>query len=230
MTTSAAAAIAIVLVIYPNSLAWMATRRSWDQWNAFTIGNLGLLISLAAYTQSTGSWSLVVGTMQPGSIAVGALVGLVPLAAILALTFAPGQLGRDIVAAGVGDVSLSGFVFRLGVQVALGTVLCEEFAFRGVLHTALSSAVQPGAAVGIGAVCYGLWHGVLQINTFAARSCRARYASAAGGTATYILLGLVLAALRQATGSLAAPLVAHGVLDMGMFAGMYARRRQHAKC
>ena len=54
----------------------------------------------------------------------------------------------------------------------------------------------------------------------------ARLVAAGGGTAAYALLGLLLAVVRQAAGGLLASIIAHGVLDVLMFAGMVVRRRQ----
>ena len=54
----------------------------------------------------------------------------------------------------------------------------------------------------------------------------ARLAATGGGTAAYALLGLLFALVRQAAGGLLAAIIAHGVLDVLMFAGMFVRRRQ----
>lgn len=222
----AALIIGLLLIVYPNMLAFVAARRAWDQWNAFMVGNLCLIVALSLFAWAAGTWSLVWGRLTTGGVWLGVLGGALPLAVILALTFAPGQLGRDIVTAGVGSITTRRFIFRLCVQVGIATVCCEELAFRGVLQVELSRVIAvPWTIVGV-AAAYGLWHAVLQYNGFASRQGVARVAAAAGGTAIYTLLGLLLAIVRQAAGGLAAPLIAHGVLDVLMFAGMYVRRRQ----
>ena len=75
--------------------------------------------------------------------------------------------------------------------------------------------------------CRGLWpvargSAIQQLR----QRCVARLAATCGGTAVYTLLGLLLGLVRQATGGLLAATIAHGVLDVLMFAGMVVRRRQ----
>jgi membrane protease YdiL (CAAX protease family) len=90
----------------------------------------------------------------------------------------------------------------------------------------LLRSVSVSWALGLDAVVFGLWHAVLQYNGFAGQRSMVRLTATGGGTAAYALLGLLLALVRQAAGGLLAAIVAHGVLDVLMFAGMYVRRRQ----
>lgn len=202
----------------------LSARRGWDQWQAFTLGNLALSVALLAYARAgnllPGAW----GRASPQSAWIGLAAGALPLAIILAAIWLPGQLGRDIVASGIGAISTRRFLYRLTVQVALLTVLCEEFAFRGVLHAVLLREVAAPWAVSLDALAYGLWHGVLQYNGFSSQRGLARWAASAAGTAVYVALGLLLALVRQVTGGLLGPIIAHGLLDVGMFIGMYLRR------
>jgi len=215
-----------VLVAYPNVLAILSARRRWDQWRAFMIGNTLLGLALLCYTLWAGLWPEVWGGVAGNGLFLGLAAGFVPLAVILVAMFAPGQLGRDIVASGIGDITADHFIFRVAVQVGLSTVLCEEFLFRGLLQTLLIRATAPRPAVLLDAVAFGLWHVVLQYNGFSSQRGVARWAATAGGSGVYALLGLLLAAVRQATGGLLAAVVAHGILDVCMFIGMYVRRRQ----
>ena len=203
-------------------MAW----RSWDQWQAFTVGNAALGLVLLIYATLSGLLAAVWGQVTLWGVLVGVLAGLVPLSIILVLLFRPGQLGRDIVASGIGAISTRHFVYRLTMQVGLTTVVCEEFAFRGVLQVLLLRSVSVPWALGLDAVVFGLWHAALQYNGFAAQRGVARLAATGGGTAVYALLGLLLALVRQAAGGLLAAIIAHGVLDVLMFAGMFVRRRQ----
>ena len=226
ITATDAALVALLLVAYSNVMALLSVRRRWDQWHAFAIGNTLLTLALLAYAAASGLLAAVWGDVSGRAIVIGVLAGAVPLAVILILMFLPGQLGRDIVASGIGDISTRQFVYRLTVQVALTTVVAEEFCFRGVLYLLLARSVPAAWAIGLNAIAFGLWHFVLQYNGFTSQRGLTRWLAAAGGVAVYALLGLLLALVRHATGGLLAPLLAHGVLDILMFAGMYVRRGQ----
>jgi membrane protease YdiL (CAAX protease family) len=140
--------------------------------------------------------------------------------------FWPGRLGRDIVASGLGAITTRHAVYRLCVQIGLATVLCEEVAFRGVLQVLFLRTLSVPWALGLDALVFGLWHAALLYNGCAGRRGVARLAATGGGTALYTLLGLLLALVRQVAGGLLAAIIAHGVLDALMFAGMVVRRRQ----
>ena len=202
------------------------TRRAWDQWQAFTIGNTALGLVLLIYATRSRLLEATWGQVTLWGVLLGLLAGLVPLAVILVLMFRPGQLGRDIVASGIGAITTRHVVYRLCVQVGLTTVLCEEFAFRGVLQVLLLGTLSVPWALGLDAAVFGLWHAALLYNGCAGRRGVARLAATGGGTAAYTLLGLLLALVRQAAGGLLAAIIAHGVLDALMFAGMVVRRRQ----
>lgn len=224
-TITSAVIIGLVLITYPNVLALVVARRSWDQWASFTTGNLILITALSGYVQVSGRWSTVWGSVSARGLWIGIAAGTVPLAVIVALIFGTQGLSADIVKAGIGEISRNRFLLRMGVQVAIATVLCEELAFRGVLQSMLTGVISPALTMGVVGMAYGLWHAVLQYNAFSSRRWVARAAASAGGVAIYTLLGLLLALTREMTGGLAAPLAAHGVLDIAMFAAMYARRR-----
>lgn len=220
--------VALVLIAYPNMLALLCARKGWDQWQAFSIGNTLLTLALLCYAIAAGLLSAVWGTVTWRGVALGAGAGLVPLAVILTLMLLPGQLGRDIVASGIGAISTRRFVYRLCVQVAVTTVLCEEFAFRGVLYALLARSLEWPWALAWSAIIFGLWHSALQYSGFSSQSGAARWAATIGGTLVYALLGLLLVLVRHYGDGLLAPIIAHGLLDVGMFAGMYVRRQSLA--
>ena len=228
-TITAAVLIGLLLVVYPNALALLSARRAWDQWQAFTLGNTVLALGLFAYAAASGLLPEVWGHPDLRGVLLGLTAGIVPLAIILAAMFSPGPLGRDIVSSGIDDISRSQFVYRLSIQVALTTVLVEEFAFRGLLQSLLVRAVAAPWAVGIDAVAYGLWHAALQANSLGGRRGSIRWLAPLAGTGIYGLLGVLLAAVRMVGDSLASPIAAHGVLDVVMFLAMLVRREQSAR-
>jgi membrane protease YdiL (CAAX protease family) len=201
-------------------------RRAWDQWQAFTVGNTALGLVLVIYATCSHLLAAAWGQVTLRGVLLGILAGLVPLAVILVLMFWPGRLGRDIVASGLGAITTRHAVYRLCVQIGLATVLCEEVAFRGVLQVLFLRTVSVPWALGLDALVFGLWHAALLYNGCAGRRGVARLAATGGGTALYTLLGLLLALVRQVAGGLLAAIIAHGVLDALMFAGMVVRRRQ----
>ncbi len=218
--------VALLLVLYANVMATLSARRRWDQWQAFTIGNSVLGLALLAYAAVAGLLPAVWGQVTGSGLLLGVIAGLLPLAMILALMFLPGQLGRDIVASGVSTISTRGFVYRVGVQVTLATVVFEEFAFRGVLQVLLVQAVGVPRSAAFDAFAFGLWHVVLQYNGFASLRGPGRWGAALGGSLVYAVLGLILSVVWQSGGGLAAVIVAHGILDILMFAAMFVRRHQ----
>lgn len=220
-----AALVAVVLILYANVMAMLSARWRWDQWHAFMIGNAALAILLVLYAAAANLLLAVWGHTTAGGLLIGAIAGLAPLAVILTLTFLPGQLGRDIVASGIGGVSPRRFVYRVAVQVALTTVVCEEFMFRGVLYALLARVVSVPWVIALDAIAFGLWHLLLQYYGSSQKGL-ARWGNAGGGVVVYGLLGLLLVLVRQGTGGLAPCIVAHGLLDVFMFVGMYVRRAQ----
>ena len=67
-------------------MAW----RSWDQWQAFTVGNAALGLVLLIYAMRSGLLAAVWGQVTLWGVLVGVLAGLVPLSIILVLLFRPG--------------------------------------------------------------------------------------------------------------------------------------------
>ncbi len=217
--------VALVLILHPNLLAGLAARRRWDQWRAFMLGNTALALVLFVYAALAGLLPSVWGSVTGDGLLLALIAGLVPLAAIVGLMFGgPPSVSRDVVASGIGDLQPRALVYRIGVQVALTTVLCEEFAFRGVLQVLLTRVLPVSNAIIVAALVFGSWHIVLQYNGLASLKGIARLASALGAAALYTLLGLELSLVRQGTGGLLTPLVTHGVLDVLMFAFMVLRR------
>jgi membrane protease YdiL (CAAX protease family) len=179
-------------------------------------------------TLALGQWSAVWGTTDGRGLLLGALAGAVPLAVILSLALFAGRLGQDIIAMSVGRLVGWPFVYRLAVQVALATVVCEELAFRGLLFVLFAHELPQALAIVVGAFVFGIWHLTLQYNGLVGQRGIARWLAALAGVLMYSALGCLLVLVRIAGGGLAAPLAAHGVLDLGMFIGLYLLRGRRA--
>jgi uncharacterized protein len=146
--------------------------------------------------------------VRAGSVALAGVTGCYALA----LT-SPRVRAR--LAAADGD-ALSGrrLAVRAGLLSPIGTVLCEELAFRGVLHAAAARRLSPWRALALTSAVFGLWH---LDHARLAREGGASGGPASGGPATggtAVLLvtvggGLALGWLRHRTGSLLAPAGLH---------------------
>ena len=124
----------------------------------------------------------------------------------------------------MAGVDARGTAGRALVRIPLGTVVLEEVAFRGVLPALLS----PVAA----SVLFGLWHVVptaktLDINGLA-RAPRTRTLAVAAAVGATTVVGLVLCALRSATGSLLAPALVHAAANGGAVVAGYRVLRSAA--
>ena len=142
-----------------------------------------------------------------GAAALG-LVGA-GYAAALAVPALRAALADEGAGLPVGEV-----VLRAGLLIPLGTVLCEEVAFRGVLHAVARRVLRPGPAVGVGSVVFALWHVRLGEGP-----------PPAGVLVVTAVGGVLLGVLRERTGSVLAPMGLHlGTNAAGLVAAAVAAR------
>lgn len=156
-----------------------------------------------------------------GRVRSGLRLGGFAFAAISAVVVVGGLLGvlqDERVDVGAGEVAL-----RVLVLIPVGTVLVEELAFRGVLHGLLDRAVSRRASLVLGSVLFGLWH---------------VFPAATGGgvgdgdvAVPLVVVGTFLATtvagagfwwLRDRSGSLVAPMLAHLATNSVTFAVAWA--------
>ncbi|WP_083442231.1 CPBP family intramembrane glutamic endopeptidase [Nitriliruptor alkaliphilus] len=132
-------------------------------------------------------------------------------------------LADDRAALGAG-----GLAFALLVRIPLGTAVCEEVAFRGVL-TAACRRVLPGpVAVGWSSLVFGLWHIAptaiaLRINDVDPTSPEG-VATVAGAVAVTTVAGVLFDLLRSRSRSLLAPVLAHWAVNAFSLAAAAATR------
>ncbi len=107
----------------------------------------------------------------------------------------------------MAGVDAWGTVWRAAVRIPLGTVVLEEVAFRGVLPTLMPAVVA--------AALFGLWHIVPTLRTLDANGVARSWWVVGGAVIVTTLVGLVLWALRVATGSLLAPALVHVAANSG---------------
>jgi membrane protease YdiL (CAAX protease family) len=154
------------------------------------------------------------GTLRRGALWALALIGLVALAylagALLPST-RPLFLDRR-----TAHLAGGGLALRVFVAVPLGTVLLEEYAFRGVLLGLLRRLRGTAVATAVSSLLFGLWHVLPSLHLAAQKP---GLTSAAGhppdgavlaGTVLFTAAsGVLFCELRRRSGSLLAPMGLH---------------------
>ena len=149
------------------------------------------------------------GARAGGTALAGGAAGYATLLALPA--------GRRLLAGTGAELLTPGAVaLRAGLLIPVGTVLCEEVAFRGVLQ-----ALAPRSPVVATSAVFGLWH----VGS-ARHPLGPQVPAPVGGVvAATALAGLLLGALRRRTGSLLAPAGLHlAANSLGLVAAALAGR------
>ena len=208
--------LAAVLAAYNN----LAGRQRWhEKW--YPVVNLGATGAALAAAAASGLTAADLG-LRPDRLASGMRCGGPPAAALAAgwLMLAAVPATRPV----LGDQRITGLswpevAYQTGVRIPVGTVLWEETAFRGVLQAALRRALPGPAAIAVTSAVFGVWHirptiDALRINQVASgpRAAWGPVTAAVAGTAA---AGLLLSALRERSGSLAAPVLLHLTANCG---------------
>lgn len=129
----------------------------------------------------------------------------------------------------VADIDAGELLRRMFVRIPLGTVVPEEVAFRGLLLAAWTTGSSRRAAVAGSSAVFGLWHvaptlQLLRVNAPGARTVQ-RLAAVAAGTAVTALGGVGLCVLRQRSGGLVAPALAHAAVNALSAAAAFVAHR-----
>lgn len=151
----------------------------------------------------------------------GLRLGSLAFGAISAVVAAGGLLG--LVTDDRADVGAAAMLGRVLVVIPLGTVLVEEVAFRGVLHGLLREVTDRRRALAAGALVFGLWHvypawrgGSVDVEGLG------RIGTVLGTFAATTAAGVVFLWLRERSGSLVAPMLAHLATNSVAFAVAWA--------
>lgn len=153
------------------------------------------------------------GTLWGGAALAVAVVGYGAALAIPPL--------RDVLAAAAPGESAGTVLLRVTVLIPIGTVLCEELAFRGVLLALALRAFSPRIAVAVVSAVFGLWH----VASAQAPGGTTGPSAVAGVVLATAVGGLVLGWLRHRSGSLLAPVGLHlGTNSVGLAATLAASR------
>jgi membrane protease YdiL (CAAX protease family) len=192
--------------------------------------NLGAATALVAAARAAGLTGPELG-LGRAELRRGARVGLlaaVPVVAGVGTALASPRAGQLLADEKITGSAPGEAAFETFVRIPLETAISEEVIFRGVLlGLALRNRSTLGAVVG-SSLWFGLWHVYPTVGSLArgaggpvaARGPGARLGATAGVVAATTAAGLGFAGLRLASGSLAAPVLAHAALNMAAFAGV----------
>jgi CAAX protease family protein len=115
------------------------------------------------------------------------------------------------------DITFGRLVDEIIVQVTLLTAIPEEFAFRGLLFGSARRLWGARRAAVLSSLLFGFWHIAPTLHQASSSSALGRVSKSGGGavlavlgavTATFVA-GLVFCWLRERSGSLVAPIIAH---------------------
>ena len=191
------------------------------------IANVAGVVALVAVARAGGlTWAdlgLCRSTWRRGAAWGGTAVGVAVLGYAVALAVPATRVLITESPSGADPASV--LWLRALLLIPVGTVLCEELAFRGVLHAlgrrALPARIAGHVAVVGGALVFGAWH--------VAGALATRTPGPPGGTGVFVVLavtvagGVLLAVARHRSGSLLAPVGIHlGTNVVGLVAVVLA--------
>lgn len=214
------ARLPVAVIVVPLLGANLLGRAKGPVWHV-AIG-LALMIALAVIATVAGLSRDDLGLTREKA-AAGLRLGAVCVAVIaaaggLALLLPPVRSAL----AGAGDTSGRSALLAILVVIPLGTVLPEEFAFRGVLWAMIRRPDGPRIATAASSGLFGLWHIVPALGGSAANQAASTTLGGGGSGVTLrvigtvlvtALAGVVLCQLRIRSGSLLAPILAHWAIN-----------------
>ncbi len=172
---------------------------------------------------------------DPGRVVTGLVLGLAVVVMVAgAVAGAPSlaqvvpplrRLLTDRRATGLSGTRLA---YDTLVRVPLGTAVCEEVFFRGVLFAAMLDTGSVTGAVVVSSTLFGLWHvgptlATLRENDSALAAAQ-RTLAVAGAVGATTIGGVAFCLLRLISGSLSTPVLAHWACNA--FALLAAHRYQ----
>jgi uncharacterized protein len=159
--------------------------------------------------------------------AIGAVAaGAVALVGVVVLRLAPSIVGQPVGYAPLARVSADELARHIAIYLPLGAVIPEELAFRGTLLGGLLARHGVRTAVTASAVAFGLWHGTVAVFTVMNTTMPVVLIipAIAGAFVVIFVGGVIMAALRVVTGTLATTIAAHWVFNAVILAGLWTDR------
>lgn len=215
---SLVAAVSVVSVMY-NSLVYVLPSRVRNL--AFTPLNLvvaGLMLFWATEEEGMSLSDLGLSTetaasgAQWGAATGGALALLIYVASRII-----GPAPRHLINPEVRDLARPALVRRIVLRIPLGTALPEEVIFRGILLSILASMIGGPGAAAVSSAVFVAWHVAPTTRSIVLqRACLSRSQLTINVVgplfATYVG-GMLLSAVRLASGSLLAAVMIHWAIS-----------------
>ena len=232
--------LTILLLAYSNGMSMLAYRRGHDPERAYLFANPAVLLAMLLYAvkrpgglPATGVRRDNLGGSVTKGLGLGALLSIVPL-----LFFRkPVLLDTPLEFGPVANMSGRELLLDVAVRVPVNIALMEEMAFRGLLYDSLQVRYSERTALLGSAAAFAGWHfsvtyvAVKQTNL--ADSVRLPGLlrpfilpiAVLGGMLSTAFAGLAFALLRKHTGSLAASIAAHWLVDSLLIMSLWHGQR-----
>ncbi len=232
--------MSVALIVYSNSLALWGQHHGRSPERLFRRFNPLLAAFLLIYCARRKGGFHEVGLRRRNSgkatlagIGLGAALSIPPLFFLQK----PLLLDTPLEYGPVSGLTGRGILIDVALRTPINIALLEEVAFRGLLYSTLRRQLYAPASIALSSVAFAAWHisvtaaSVTQTNLSAARLPRfllpyVQPLAVAGGMITTGVAGAAFAFLRERTGNLAAPLVAHWVVDGVIIATIWLKRAQ----
>ena len=236
-----ALALGAVLVGYSNGIALWAGRRGSFPEGVFRVLNPLLVALMLAYAAQRPGGLGAVGLRRAGlgrSLLGGLGVGLGLAAPALFFFHRPLLLDTPLEYGPVSRFTRRELLVDVLLRVPVGIAVLEELAFRGLLYAALRRSLPPRVAIPASAIGFACWHIMVTVSSAAqtnlseaARLPRllrpyVQPIAIVGAMLTTGIGGLVFGTLRERSGNLAGPMLAHWIVDGLMIAALWLRRPQ----
>ena len=163
----------------------------------------------------------------------GVVIGAVGGAAVAAvgvglMRLAPAIIGIPVVYGPLLTVPGDQLVRHIAVFLPLGAVIPEEVAFRGALLAGVVRGMGTRAGVAASALTFAAWHIVVVVATVYDTSLgQLPWLWVVASIGAFVVLfvgGVIMAALRLLTGSLATTIAAHWVFNTVILVGLWTDR------
>lgn len=220
---------ATLLVLWGNVIASVlgtTARLPGGSW-AFVVAGAALIAVSLATARMYGLGSADLGMdlrHAPRGAAIGLLATVVAVAGVGLIRMAPLVLGQTIRYEPVEGVSPDDLARHVAFFLPFGAVLPEEIAFRGTLLGGLAARYGGRIAAVGSAVTFALWHATVIVSTIGSTTIAppSPWSIPAVLAAVGVVFagGVLLAALRLRTGTIASTIVAHWGFNAVVLVGL----------
>jgi membrane protease YdiL (CAAX protease family) len=232
-------ALGAVLLAYSNGLAAYAMRRGEYPERLFVRLNPLFVAAMLAYASrrqgglhSVGLSRKGVGRSLVGGVALGAALTGPPLL----FFYKPILLDTPLEYGPISGLSKRELLRELFLRLPIGVAVLEELGFRGLLYAALRKQLPTGPAIALDAAAFAGWHFAVTATSAAQTNLNdsarlppllrpyVQPLAVAGGMLTTGLAGVGFALLRERSGNLSGPMLAHWLVDGAMVVALWVRR------